>query len=791
MTNESKISTYSRLKRKVALLCEDINFIRSCLKKKVIPNFVKISVAVTNARSNKAKKCAEKEWLKTELKFMYKKLSETELIVYSMHLEFTKSFNYYELDAWNSFSCELKNDIDKLVKKKRLKQKRKLLKLIDKYKGNSVQRKPEFLPDFVINRSNETFSEDELMLLNKGLKYSPKPSKVPLLPIVLDVETVLKPKIYTVKENIRKRTLDVLKSTPQQRIYTQTNEFETVKQLREKECYYVKADKGNKLVIMNKSDYDTSILNLIDECNYKQVRRNPLPKMIRECDELRQSIKNVFGPRLSRLLNVSNPSVAKMYGLPKIHKPGNKMRPIVSNINTPCYAIAKWLVKEVKMLPPINSLSVKNSLEFAEKMKDIIVGNDEVLVSFDVTSLFPSIPVDVALNQMEIYLNNCNIPNDKKQLYICAARLCMRHSYFQFRDKFYVVEKGTNMGNPLSPMISEFFMSHFEIELKELNLLPRIWYRYVDDVCAIVKKNRIEETLNVLNNRFETIRFTHETEIDNKLPFLDLEMQKQSDGSLQFAIYRKPTSTLRTITSDSNCSIKHKHAAFHSMVHRLCHINLSVSNYMREYKIIKEIARVNGYDDKLIDDLIVKHTRKKKNDNLTTLLSQNRSLSEKNIRVALSYVPEITGKIKNIFHSYKMDIVHTNQNKLSNLLGTTKDKTADLQKSGIYKIECGDCDEIYIGQTKRKIEQRIKEHKYSIRCNHAYSSAYAAHVLENNHFSECSVSLVHTINDYRQLDAYESYEILRDDNVMNLDNGNIESPLIAYLVHKQKSTTHN
>ena len=51
-----------------------------------------------------------------------------------------------------------------------------------------------------------------------------------------------------------------------------------------------------------------------------------------------------------------------MYCLPKIHKPGNSVRPIVSSINSPTYLLSKWLVKEFSYLPnQPQTFSVENS----------------------------------------------------------------------------------------------------------------------------------------------------------------------------------------------------------------------------------------------------------------------------------------------------------------------------------------------------------------------------------------------------------------------------------------------
>lgn len=88
------------------------------------------------------------------------------------------------------------------------------------------------------------------------------------------------------------------------------------------------------------------------------------------------------------------------------------------------------------------------------------------MVSFDVCSLFPSIPVETALIELEKHLNKCEIKPEKKLIYMEVAKLCMHQSFFQFRDRMYKVKFGTNMGNPLSPLIAECLMASFEISLR-------------------------------------------------------------------------------------------------------------------------------------------------------------------------------------------------------------------------------------------------------------------------------------------------------------------------------------
>lgn len=123
-------------------------------------------------------------------------------------------------------------------------------------------------------------------------------------------------------------------------------------------------------MILDKSDYESRVLQLIAECEYKIIKKSPLKKMIREVDSTRQKIRSVFGDRVGRQLIVSNPILPEMYALPKKHKPGTKMRPIVSKINAPSYKMAKWLLNEMKCLPQLESCSVKNSFEFVNRISE-------------------------------------------------------------------------------------------------------------------------------------------------------------------------------------------------------------------------------------------------------------------------------------------------------------------------------------------------------------------------------------------------------------------------------------
>lgn len=178
--------------------------------------------------------------------------------------------------------------------------------------------------------------------------------------------------------------------------------------------------------------------------------------------------------------------------------------------------------------------------------------------------------------------------------------------------------------------------------------------------------------------------------------------------------------------------------------------------------------------------MIRKHSLKIKRANSSTFFNLNNEESEIK-RVSITFAPRITNRIKNKFSEFNLQLVFKTENKLSSLLGSTKDSTPPAEKSGIYSITCGDCNMNYYGQTKRSIGKRFKEHSAYIRKNEGYKSAIAGHVLENGHFNVNvnNLRLLKQVNDERRLDAYESFFILNDENAINKDNGNTDSPLLC------------
>ena len=83
------------------------------------------------------------------------------------------------------------------------------------------------------------------------------------------------------------------------------------------------------------------------------------------------------------------------------------------------------------------------------------------------------------------------------------------------------------MGSPLGPLIANVFMCHLEETLTRDGLMPHLYKRYVDDTLArMPSADAATEFLSTLNGLHPSLSFTMELPVDNKIPFIGIEIVK-------------------------------------------------------------------------------------------------------------------------------------------------------------------------------------------------------------------------------------------------------------------------
>ena len=138
----------------------------------------------------------------------------------------------------------------------------------------------------------------------------------------------------------------------------------------------------------------------------EQVPPAPIEVLCTPCNHLIEVKHNV---KKSVLLNgqtkhtviLSVANCARFYALLKFHKPTLAFRLIVFNIGTASCKLALFLSHSLALLICNNLYTVKNSFDFAEKLKLIISPTNYTMLSLDVKSLFTNVKIQRALDCME------------------------------------------------------------------------------------------------------------------------------------------------------------------------------------------------------------------------------------------------------------------------------------------------------------------------------------------------------------------------------------------------------
>ena len=153
-----------------------------------------------------------------------------------------------------------------------------------------------------------------------------------------------------------------------------------------------------------------------------------------------------------------------LYGLPKIHKTGAPIRPIISAVKTYNYYLAKYLEEILK--PLVDDIyMLKDTYDFVNKIRFVEPKLDRFLVSFDVESLFTNVPtvetIDLII-ELAFKDNNTTYHDLTKKQLRDLLKMCTSESHFQFGGVYYDQIDGVAMGSPLGPLFANVFMSDFE-----------------------------------------------------------------------------------------------------------------------------------------------------------------------------------------------------------------------------------------------------------------------------------------------------------------------------------------
>ena len=142
--------------------------------------------------------------------------------------------------------------------------------------------------------------------------------------------------------------------------------------------------------MMDKEEYIGKAEELLRQPTYKPIPTDPTNKYKNKLISLLKTIKTEGGINevIYRRLYPTGASSPKFYGLPKVHETGMPLRPIASSIGAMTYETSKELSRILKPLVGRSPFQVQNNKEFIQKIEDIKLRSDEIIMSYDVEALF-------------------------------------------------------------------------------------------------------------------------------------------------------------------------------------------------------------------------------------------------------------------------------------------------------------------------------------------------------------------------------------------------------------------
>lgn len=788
---------YIKLTKLHRLAVQNVWFNQQCKRERLIPKYINIRSNTHSRSADMAIKKAQFIWLNEESRNWFSIRDNLKLHLKILYSELSFSLHNIEFDLLDQKARLLASQE---AHHKYLSQCRKLSVLRrESVTNNNVDmqrcfhdQSHNFYPR-IKNLSDVQLSNEEVSLLNKGLKYNLQPpiNQKTLEQLAVDVEiaVVCNKKDQHVKNLATNLTANQIRTASRQSNRGSNNrEYRIYKTLTQKitdnNLIVSKADKGNTVVIMERNNYVQKVEEIIQSDDFVLLQSDPTKRFASQIKEAVNSTQFVFSDNshTRNYILEMNPRSPCLYGLPKIHKENMPMRPVVSYIGAPAYKLAKKLNSLLKAKSSFQpKYSLINSVDLIKKIQSVSLPRNAKLLSLDVESLFTNVPYQETLNILKNHLEKRRLHPGEIDELILLTTLCMEQNYFQFNNQYYRQKEGLAMGSPLSPLMADIFMDNFENKylIHDRNIL--YYYRYVDDIliCWTGTNRQLDLFLNKINNIHPKIKFKLELEQNNSINFLDLTITKVQ-GKHEFQIFRKPTHTDTVIHASSCHPWQHKMAAFNSYVHRLLTIPLSQINYKKELNILYHIAIANGYKRCIIDNLI----KNKINKIITSLLYPVPEKKVNRYNSSLIYIGTVSERVSKTLKQHDMYAAFNTNNSLR-MLCNGKDKFDKHQKSGVYKLDCSECSSTYIGQTGRSFNTRYKEHISAYRNNHPEKSHFAKHLLDTGHRipDNHTFSILHTCKKSLKLSVLEQLEIIKykKDNSLTLLNEQVSfttSPLL-------------
>ena len=334
------------------------------------------------------------------------------------------------------------------------------------------------------------------------------------------------------------------------------------------------ADKGGAFVVWRTDLYIAEAnRQLTDERFYKKIPSDATHSSQQEVKTFITTAiaSNQLPPSATNLI-VEHPRTSKFYLLPKIHKPGNPGRPIVSACSCPTELLAVYLDHLTTPFVRSRDSYVKDTTHMLNILDSLRLRDGDgqrLIFTMDIKSLYTVIPNDGGFRALQYYFDKREILEPPTDTLLRMAELVLTLNTFEFNGEFYKQTGGVAMGSRLGPNYACLFVGYVEVRMLSsyTGIKPDLYKRYMDNVAGAAScgEEDLRQFLACASPLHPSLEYIWSVS-SGKLPFLDIYMKPRADR-IATSIHYKDT---------------YSHSYFNfSSSHKSCKSSIPFSQFLR------------------------------------------------------------------------------------------------------------------------------------------------------------------------------------------------------------------
>ena len=317
------------------------------------------------------------------------------------------------------------------------------------------------------------------------------------------------------------------------------------------------------------------------------------------------------------------------------------------------------------------------------KIKNWRVERNEILVSYDVKNLYPSIPIDKALQLVEKLLNENKDLGETITMSVTSLMELLKWmfdlTYYEYGGSHFVLDSGP-IGLGATGETAIIYMEDFQ--LRAIGTSPftlNEWFWYVDDSETKCKEGEAQEILGHLNTiEPGVIVFTKEDHEGDVLPVLDLKQTvNRKTKRIMYSVHNKKTHTNINVKKRSNHPESMKRAiikGFAGGARALC----DDKHLAEELQNVEDVFVANGYPRELVRKFM--EPRPQQIDKREQEEQESRGV------VTIPYLKGLSEQFRRTANRHCFRVGFKPGRKIKEIKRTCQEQLGERQKCVVYKI---------------------------------------------------------------------------------------------------------